>query len=187
MKATEFEYRHQTLIHMAILAAAFATYLFDPDDVVWRFVKHSTAPRELERTAFFVATVLIGVGAAICTRALVTRRRASLFGGAGEITFAIGLASLAPLSGFVILIVGELIRVLRLVTLESEIGVQPRGASSDLNSAFRQQVAKWGIFFTLMVFTFTLKDRIAEALALVSVFVWAMLNLPGLIRSDKAA
>ena len=63
MKATGFEYRHQTLVHMAILAVAFATYLFDPDDVVWRFVKDSSTPRELEHAAFFVATVLIGVGA----------------------------------------------------------------------------------------------------------------------------
>ena len=171
---------------MAILAVAFATYLFDPDDVVWRFVKDSSAPRELERVAFLVAAVLIGVGAAICTRAVAMGRGASAFGGTGEIVFAIGLASLAPLSGFLILTVGEVIRVLRLVRRESQPVGQPSRTPADLNYAFRRQAAKWGIFFTITIFVFTLKDRLAEVLALASILAWALLNLPGVIGADKA-
>lgn len=187
MKATEFEYRHQTPIHMAILGAAFATYLIDPDDIVWRFVKDSSAPRQWERIAFLLATALIGAGAAICTRAIVKGAEVSWSGGMGQIIFAIGVSSLAPLSGFIILIACELIRVLRLVLRKAESGEQLGLASSNLSHAFRQQAAKWGIFFTMLIFTFTLKDRIAEALALLSLFVWSLLNLRRLTRSNKAA
>lgn len=59
MKATDFEHRHQTFVHLAIVAAAFATYLFDRDDIVSRFVKDTSTPHLLERIAFFVATVLV--------------------------------------------------------------------------------------------------------------------------------
>jgi len=107
MTATNFESRHQTLVHMAIVAGAFATYVFERDDIVWRFVKHSAMPHLLERIAFFVATVLVGVGAAICTRTVVTRTRNSRFDGMGDIAFAIGVASLAPLSGILIFVGGQ--------------------------------------------------------------------------------
>ena len=46
MKATDFEYRHQTLVQQFIVAAAFLTYLVEGEDIVWRFVKDSPAPRE---------------------------------------------------------------------------------------------------------------------------------------------
>jgi hypothetical protein len=41
---------------------------------------------------------------------------------------------------------------------------------------------KWGLFLTMIVFTITLKDRIAEILAGVSVLLWIILN----IHSEKA-
>jgi hypothetical protein len=60
MKATDFEDRHQTLLHQFLVAAAFLTYLIDRDDVVWRFVKDRTASRELERTLFASLTIYAG-------------------------------------------------------------------------------------------------------------------------------
>ena len=126
MTATDFEYRHQTLVHQFIVAAAFLTYLVDREDIVWRFVKDSSAPRELERFFFIVAAVFIVVGAAICTWARVYRRpesstdmesyrrihRSRYF---GDLLYAIGLASLVPLWGFIILVVAEALRVFRLI------------------------------------------------------------------------
>ena len=50
MKATDFEYRHQTLVHQLIVGAAFLTYLIDRDDIVWRLVKRNTSQ---SRTLFF--------------------------------------------------------------------------------------------------------------------------------------
>jgi hypothetical protein len=52
MKATDFEIRHQTLVHQFIVAAALLTYFVDREYIVWRFVKDSSAPRGLERFCF---------------------------------------------------------------------------------------------------------------------------------------
>jgi hypothetical protein len=108
MKATDFEYRHQTLVHQFIVAAAFLTYFVDREDIIWRFVKDRSAPRGFERFFFIVATVFIVVGAAICTCARVYRRPETAIGMEsyrhlhrsryfGDLLYAIGLASLVPL------------------------------------------------------------------------------------------
>ena len=52
MQATEFEYRHQALVHQFIVGAAFLTYFVDRDDIIWRFVKDSAALHRLERSFF---------------------------------------------------------------------------------------------------------------------------------------
>lgn len=139
MKATEFEYRHPTLAHQLIVGAAFLTYLFQPDDIVWWFVEDRPSPHTLERTFFIVATLLIGVGAAICTRSRVLpgqkRQRYSF----GEFLYAIGLGSLAPISGFVVLVVGEGVRILRLMKRDDP-GVE---TGSTWATAFRREALKW--------------------------------------------
>jgi len=132
MKATDFEYRHQLLLHELIVGAAVLTYLFDRDDIVWRFIKSSGAnARFLERSVFAVATLLFGISAWICTRARAyqgverTRQPAALATDRpfrfrdhrlylGEYLFAVALVSLLPLAGFCILAMGEAIRLFRL-------------------------------------------------------------------------
>src|SRR5262249_37598290 len=70
LAATGFERRHQMLIHLLIVGAAWCTYIIEKDDVVWRFVKdHGAATRPLEHMSFLGATLLIGLGAYICTKA----------------------------------------------------------------------------------------------------------------------
>jgi hypothetical protein len=71
MTATELVYRHQTFLHQMIVGAAFLTYLLQPDDIVWWLVKDRLAPHGLKRTLFVLATLLIAVGATICTKAWV--------------------------------------------------------------------------------------------------------------------
>src|ERR1700691_224022 len=67
MRATRFEVRHQTLLHMLVVGLAFATYAIAPDDMVWRIVKDSPHHRFLERSFFVVAALLMGAAATICT------------------------------------------------------------------------------------------------------------------------
>ena len=130
MKATDFEYRHQTLVHQFMVAAAFLTYFVDRENIVWRFVKDSSAPRGFERFFFIVATVFIVVGAAICTYTRVYPRPESAIGMEsyrhlhrsryfGDVLYAIGLATLFPLWGFIILVAGEALRVFRLIQREN--------------------------------------------------------------------
>jgi hypothetical protein len=126
MEANNFEYGHQKLVHLLIVVIAFLTYLFDRDDIVWRFVKDSTAPRTWERSLFLIATLAIAVGAGLCTWARALDGRDISPGDGqnrdlrrprhlGELLFAVGLASLAPLWGFVILVAGEALRLFRLM------------------------------------------------------------------------
>jgi hypothetical protein len=107
-----FELRHAMLLRLCIYAAAFGVYFFDPDDVVWRFIRDFPSRRVLEHVAFLTATILIGMGAYLCTRgdAYARSRRAGL---AGEWLY-VGLSALAPLWGCVALIAGESLRILRL-------------------------------------------------------------------------
>lgn len=206
MEATDFEHRHQTLVHQLLVAAAVLTYLLDREDVVWRFVKDSPAPHSLERLVFLVATMFVATGAVICTRARAFRAailstnvalRASLYRRQylGEIFFSIGLGTLVPLSGFLILVFGDALRVFRLIRRMSVVPqdpVSPAGlllANSPTTSskrawllAFRREAVKWGIFLTMVVFTTTQKDSHADILAAASFLVGLSLNAPAIGR-----
>ncbi len=52
MRATDFEYRHQTLVHLLIVAISFLTYLIDRDDIVWALVRGQPHQKFLERLPF---------------------------------------------------------------------------------------------------------------------------------------
>jgi hypothetical protein len=205
MKATDFEYRHQTLLHQFIVAAAFLAYLIQRDDIVWQIVRNSAAPRELERSLFVFATFLIFVGAGICIWARAYRSPQSAVGAGsyryrsqprylGDLLYAVGLGSLAPPSGFVILVAGEGLRLYRLTRHEdggaqnfqqNPSSISPPLARSLINDpalrwrmAFRQEAAKWGLVFTMIVFAITLKDRLAEMLAAASFLVGLLFQAP---------
>jgi hypothetical protein len=190
MRATGFESRHRTLLHLQIVALAFLTYLFDRDDVVWRYIKDNPASRLLEHAAFLVSTALIGVGAVLCTRARAGPERGGIgtqnSQPLGELIFAAGLAFLAPLSGAVLLIALESIRLYRLARFDDTGSQRPLTPHPILGrawgSAIQQEAAKWGMFITMIVFTINLIDRVAEVLAGASVLVWAIVNLPAALR-----
>jgi hypothetical protein len=203
MKATDFEYRHQKLIHQCIVASAFLTYLIQRDDIVWQLVRNSASPHTLERSLFLFATLLIAAGAIIATSARVYPKPTSSTGVGpyrylrhplyfGELLYAVGLASLAPISGFVILVVGESLRVIRLMRREDDSPPQlqhppstmspssspGRGLSPRWREAFRQEAVKWGLVLTMIVFVITLRDRLAEILAAASFLVGLLLSHP---------
>lgn len=177
MKATNFEYRHQTLVHQLIVGAGFLTYLIDRDDIVWRSVRNSSAPRLWERALFIAATVLIAIGAALCTWARAVHRPTSL----GELLYAIGLGALMPLPGFIIVVFGEAFRLLRLARHDNDqppLGSAPqRQTESAWGQAIRRETIKWGILITMIVFVITLKDRHAEILAAASFLAGLLFNL----------
>jgi hypothetical protein len=195
MQATEFEYRHQALVHQFIVCSAFLTYFIDRDDIIWRFVKDSAAPHGLERSLFILATLFIAAGAGICTwtrayRTSTSTSRDSLRHpqSLGDLLYAIGLGALAPLSGFLVLVGGEAFRVFRLSRRAQDYAqnaAAPLSLSPTANerrlqwkSAFRQEAVKWGILLTMIIFVMTLKDRVAEVLAIASLLVGLLFNAP---------
>ena len=197
MKATQFEIRHPALLHFLIAGAAFSIYVVDPDDVVWRFIRRSPSARLVEHELFCAATLLIGAGAILSTSAYaqpadpnvresITQLRAGFF---GEWLYALGLAFLAPLWGFIWLVAAESVRLLRLAAREDQVlnHAQRRPPllseqGPDLQKpqwvgAFRLQAVKWGVSITMIAFTLTLIDRVADYGVAGSVAIWAILNL----------
>ena len=172
MRATDFEYRHQVQIHSLLILAGVLTYLVDPDDIVWRFVRDTSAPRFWERALFIAATILIAIGAILCTRARAFHRPHYL----GELLYAIGFGSLLPIPGFILLVVGEALRLFRLARRgPAQASAAPAPA---WGHAFRREAVKWGIVVTMLVFVTTLKDRHADILAVSSFFIGLLLNAP---------
>jgi hypothetical protein len=187
VKATSFEYRHQTVTHQFIVLAAFLTYFIDPDDIVWRFVRDTSAPRLWERTLFVIATILILAGAALTTWArtipvtwIASRIRPCYL---GELLYAIGLGSLLPLPGFIILVAGESLRIFRLISRE-QVQLQPPPLVG-WATAFRKEAVKWAISLSMVVFVITLKDRVADVLVVASFFLGLLLNVPIKMRQAK--
>ncbi len=138
MKATDFEVRHQTLLHMLVVALTFSTYAIARDDIVWLIVRDSPHNRLLERCFFASAALLVGAGAAVCTWARAYAE--PNFSGPsdpltcdgpyrylrhprylGTLLFAVGLGALAPIPGFVILIAGDAFLVFRLIRRIDEL------------------------------------------------------------------
>lgn len=205
MKATQFEYRHPLLVHQVIVATAFGTYLIQRDDTVWQLIKNSGEHRVLlERVLFAIATLMVGAAAVICTRFGRIRRplrgRPDLMSSGklpaisvwGDLLYAVGLGSLAPLPGFIILVGAELLRTCRLMGRNRELSrgglLRSTAFSPDQTEwhASREGFAKWGIFLTMLVFTITLKDRVAEVLASSVFLVAIVLNfLPAVGKRGK--
>ena len=206
-----------------LVAAAFLTYLFDPEDVVWHFVKgSSTHSHAWERALFAGAALLLGISAVLCTWA---RAKASAIAAReservdrdtfsslsairhfGDLLYAFGLGTLAPRSGFVLLVFGEGLRIFLIMQRERKVkgetdrrevtNVVPvqRSRSSPFASsemrrnwfyAFRLETIKWGLFLTMVIFTATLSDRLAEVLAVASFLVGVLMNGKEQLRGDS--
>jgi hypothetical protein len=197
MKATSFEYRHQLVLHEVVVGAALLTYALDRDDIIWRFVKGSApGARFLERWLFAAATLLFGVSAAICTVAHIYPRPGLndppanftpvhwlrwrfRFRQLGDYLYALALGSLVPLSGFLVLAIGEGIRLFRLSHGNgAPILGEPADDCTSLSwtNAIRQETLKWGLFLSMIVFTVTLRDRIGEVLIAATVLLSVLLN-----------
>lgn len=199
-RATDVERDHQILVHSLIVGAAFLTYLIDRDDVVWRFIKnHGHLARQLEHWLFLIATLLIGAGAWLCTAARRSERHGALtklpsrLHCLGQFFYAVGLASLLPLWGYLLLIVGESIRLLRLCFRQSSVVRDSACARNALMEAVyikhkwpvaaQPEAVKWCLLISMIVFTVTLRDRYADWLICASVVVGGLLNWRKVFRS----
>ena len=173
-----FAVRYPFLIHGMLVVLCWLTYLFDRENVVWRFIKDSASPRPLEHFAFAVAAACIASGVWLgawpggsrANRANQTARsirRRSL----GEILHIIGIASLLPLVGSIALICVEAIRSIhfarcRIATSNGQAPANERSSPHNLplrRTLFRH-VAGICAFLSMLVFSITLRDRLADAL-----------------------
>lgn len=198
LKATDFEWDHPVFVHSMVVIAAFLTYLLDRDDVVWRFIKdHGAQARPWEHGLFLIATIFIGIGAYLCTIARRDQRRRSFNPQnrhyLGQFAFAVGLASLLPLAGYVMLIAGEGFRLLRIFTWtkvgsagqsraangsawSSEARTEAMEANVRWFPAIQREALKWCVLISMVVFTITLRDRYADWLICASIVIAVLAN-----------
>ncbi len=206
MRATSFELRFPTLTRLLLVGAAVCSYFLDRDDVVWRFIRDLPSRRPIEHACFFLAALLIGLGAVLCTHSRASSRRHSAEHRIGELLYAVGLASLLPLAGAVFLVLAESLRLLRLGSAEAREAVEASGrlpftdfacrrpalgppqesaaGRPRWGAAVRLEADRWGLFLTMIAFSLTLIDRLADVLAVASILVWLLVNAAMLCRAQ---
>jgi hypothetical protein len=178
-RAESFALRHPFVVHGAIVLLGWCAYGFDRVDVVWCFVRSSGNARTLEHAGFGFAALLIGLGiwlgawpsgnqvnwAADDVRTIRCRS-------IGEILHAAGIATLLPLAGAIVLILAETTRSLlfahaKMGEIAARAAVARPAPMSGLGIArrfFIRHIAGICAFVSMLVFSITLRDRLADAL-----------------------
>lgn len=157
------------------------------EDVVWRFIKNRGAEvRPLEHATFLVATVLVGVGAYLCTFSRIVAKdlpdwklhqRSPSHNYLGQFTYSVGLATLLPLAGFLMLTTGEAARLIRLLIHNARPKENVSNPEVHWATAARAEAVKCGLLISMTVFTVTLRDAYADYLIDASVLVGTLVNL----------
>jgi hypothetical protein len=183
MKATDFEYRHQTLLHLLLVGLAVSTYFVTRDDIVWAAVRRHGNSAFLEQLVFGVGTLLLLGCAMVETWAEAHGRlRSPLL--LSRLLFALVVGLLLPLPGTIVLLGGEGLLVFRLFQRHRDSPrVSAQRTGPQWGQAFRRAISKWGLTASMIVFTVTLRDGIAEIGAAVSVLLWLALNFRRLVES----
>jgi hypothetical protein len=188
-----FAVRHPFLVHGVLVLVCWSAYGFDRVDVVWRFIRDSGHAQTLEHYSFALAALLIGLGiwlgawpsgrgANLAFRNPNAIRRRSL----GEILHAIGIASLLPVAGALLLILGESIRStlyarwkIHAFTRQSGSSANPSlpAASSLSLRFFARYVSGICAFLSMLIFSITLRDHQADALFATTAVVFVVSRL----------
>ncbi len=184
-RANPLELRRPYLIHGLVLLVGWGTYLLDRDDVLWRYIRHSPQSRLLEHLGFGGAAAAIGIGILLgCWRTDRDYRREGWTPGAirrrcaGEILHGIGLASLVPAAGFVLIACGEAIRSVRYARLKLRIAREHGGGvpiAVPPGPAWKwlvlSQAGMWCAFASMVIFSIILIDRAADRMFGITILV----------------
>ena len=98
-----------------------------------------------------------------------------------RLLFAVAFGLLLPLAGATILVLGEAALVVRLFVLDRDKSLKLTPAPSvgpAWREGFRNATSKWGLSLSMIFFTLTLKDRVAEIGAGISFLIWLAVNRP---------
>ena len=186
-------------IRAALLTAGLFTYLISPDDVVWRFIKTARHARALEHAAFGIAAAFLGFALLLKVRLSAHLENQSSHNPSLETAIvanlmqAIGIGSLLPLPGFLLLVVGD--AAASLVAYKHPI---PEGPVAERNSrqalrpsqAFRlsdalvMHSALCLAFLSMIVFSIVLIDRVADVLFGMTALVSIAANVRTFLRGN---
>jgi hypothetical protein len=206
MKATRFECRYQALIHLLLVGLSSLSYLGDRVDIVWALVRNHSDSASWERLVFGYGAFLL-LGSAVLETWANARGQVSI-GPNGSVVVAesqhsyrnhrlllarillvLAIGLLLPPLGTIVLLAGETILILRLWLRDDDdaayVPLSSRYASISWGSAFRVAVSKWALTASMIVFVWTLQDRIIEVGAACSVILWLLLNKVARNRSKS--
>ena len=178
--------RLSLLVRAVLLLVGLSTYLIVPDDVVWHFIKTAPHPRVWEH-------VLFGVAAAILGSALLLKVKAGVHGpsrstaAVASLLQAIGIGSLLPLPGFLLLVLGDgalsLLLYGRHSTAEDTKAERDSRLTRNPSQAFRWRdalaphIGLCFAFVSMAIFSVVLIDRVADALFAMTAVVSIAVNL----------
>ena len=181
--------RLSLIVHAALLLVSVSTYLISRDDVVWRFIKTAPHPRVLEHALFGVAAAMLGFALLLKVKASANPENQHSYGRSritatgASLLQAIGIGSLLPLPGFLLLVLGDTAATLLLYGRHS-IAEGPGAERDSHRDRSPLQASRWGnalathmglcsAFLSMAIFSVVLIDRVADLLfamtALVSI------------------
>jgi hypothetical protein len=187
------------IVRAALLLAGLFTYLISPDDVVWRFIRTAPHARALEHALFGIAATILGLALLLKVKASAQPENRDSHGPSGitaaivSMLQAIGIGSLLPLPGFLLLVLGDVVASLLLYGRHST-AEDPRSEGEDSRrvrgplQAFRWRdalAAHLGLccaFLSMAIFSVVLIDRVADVLFAVTALVSVAANCRRYLR-----
>jgi hypothetical protein len=177
------------IVRAALLLVGLSTYLISPDDVVWRFIKNAPHRRVLEHALFGIAAAILGFALLLKVKVSAHSENQDSHGPSritstvASLLQAIGIGSLLPLPGFLLLVLGDAVASLLLDGTHStaenpRAGRDFRRARSPLQgfrwrNALAPHIGLCFAFLSMAIFSVVLIDRVADVLfamtALVSI------------------
>jgi hypothetical protein len=172
------------IVRAVLLLVAISTYLIFRDDVVWRFIKTAPHARVWEHALFGTAAVILGLALLLKVKASAhpendgpSRIKATV----ASLLQAIGIGSLLPLPGFLLLVLGDgalsLLLYSRQSTAEGLRAERDSGLARWPSQAFRWRnalVPHIGLcfaFISMVIFSVVLIDRVADVLFAITALV----------------
>jgi hypothetical protein len=186
------ESRSSLIARTALVLAGVSTYLFSRDDVVWHFIKTAPDPQVLEHVFFGLAAVLLGASLLLKVKLSSAlgnqngRDQSRTLSTVASFLQAIGVGSLLPLPGFLLLAAGDLATSLLLESKQS-IAEDHLGEEHDvgrtrdylprLGHALMQHIGLFLALLSMIVFSLVLVDRIADILFAMTAIISFAANL----------
>jgi hypothetical protein len=183
--------RLSLIVRATLLLVGLSTYLIFPDDVVWRFIKTAPHARVWEHALFGIAAAILGFALLLKVKASVhgpSRATATV----ASLLQAIGIGSLLPVPGFLLLVLGDGALSLFLYGRHS-IAEDPRAERDSRLTRSPSQAFPWrdalaphiGLcfaFLSMAIFSIVLIDLVADALFAMTALVSIAVNFRSFLR-----
>jgi len=188
------------VVRAVLLVVSVSTYLISPDDVVWRLIRTSPDARLWEHALFGFAAALLGIALLLKVNASATREShdlgdcPSMSASFASLLQAIGIGSLLPLPGFLLLVFGDAVASLVLYSRHS-VAQSSKAEQDSLRARMPLQTSGWRValaahtglcfaFLSMAIFSVVLIDRVADALFAGTALVSLAANLRRFLRRD---